>query len=198
MNNSKLKNVAWVFFALVLTTTTVFAQDSGYRNRNFPGQNGTCLELISNLSEKQKTQIQKLEENHQTEIAELRKNRRASFDETKKNEIRNEMLERVATHQSEVKDLLSADQQKEYELLHARGTNFRNQNGKNFQKGGRKYTGNQQLDQENRGGRRGNQARFNQGNRNNNQQNNACRGYNYRGKNRNGRGNGNRTNFSNS
>lgn len=187
MNTSKLKNIAWAFFALVLIASNVQAQGRG--NGNVQKQNATCLEQITDLNEKQKTQILKLEENHQKEIDELRNNRRATVDASQKDEIRSEMLESVSAHQASVKNLLNADQQKQYELLHARSANFRNQNsgnqnGRGFQNYGRRGAGNQQYAQGNRGGSNRNRAGFKQRNRNNN----GCRG-NYRGNNRNGRGN---------
>ena len=62
MKISKLHKFAWVFFALALGTTTVFAQ--GWKNGNRVNNNkkGMCLEQISGLTEEQKTQIQGMEE----------------------------------------------------------------------------------------------------------------------------------------
>lgn len=180
MKISKLHKFAWAFFALALATTTVFAQ--GYRNGNRVNnnQNGTCLEQISGLTEKQKTEIQELEQNHQKEMAELRDNRRGTVDAIEKNEIRGEMLKKVEAHQKSVKNLLTADQQKEYDNLHAQRNNYQGNRGRNQ---------NQQFARNNRGGR-GNGAGYRNGNRGNNGRNGkGCRG-NRGGKGRNGNGNG--------
>ena len=128
MNISKLSKFAWAFFALALTTTTIFAQ--GWRNGNSANlkQNSACLEQISDLTNSQKDQIQELVNSHQKTMAELRENRRSTSDVTEKNEIREEMLENIGQHQNEVKNLLTENQKKQYDLLNFRSNNFRTQN----------------------------------------------------------------------
>lgn len=118
MKTCKLQKLAWVFFALALTTTTVYSQ--GYRNeiRNFKNQNSTCLEQISDLTEEQKSTIQELENIHKQEMAELRAQRRSTIDAIEKNEIRGTMLKNVKSHQTAVKNLLLEEQQKQYDNIH--------------------------------------------------------------------------------
>ena len=180
MKISKLHKFAGAFFALALATTTLFAQGYGNGNRVNNNQNGTCLEQISGLSDKQKTEIQSMEQNHQKEMAELRDSRRGTVDAIEKNEIRGEMLKKVAAHQKSVKNLLTADQQQEYDNLHAQRNNYQGNRGRNQ---GQQFAGN------NRGGH-GNGANYGNGNRGNNGRNGkGCRG-NRGGKGRNGNGNG--------
>lgn len=127
MKTSNLQKLFWVFFALIITTTSVFSQ--GWRNNNTVqnNQNQTCLEQISNLSKKQIQEIEKLEKVHQENMTELRTQRRSTVNAIEKSEIRTEMLKKVTAHQNEVKNLLSAEQQKEYALLHKNGSNYTNQ-----------------------------------------------------------------------
>lgn len=126
MKTSNLQKLFWVFFALLITTTSVFSQ--GWRNSNTVqnNQNQTCLEQISNLTKKQIQEIEKLEKVHQESMTELRNQRRSSNNAITKSEIKTEMLKKVAAHQNEVKNLLSAEQQKEYALLHKNGSNYKN------------------------------------------------------------------------
>lgn len=187
MKYSKLKKFVWAFFALVLSTATIFAQNSSNRVIENNNQNGTCLEQISELTDMQKTQILDLETTHQKKMAELRDQRRATVNAIEKSEIRTQMLKNVEAHRNEVKSLLTENQQKEYELIHYRGNNFRNQNSGLQQARGNGYGQGQFA--------RGNFGRF-QGNRNglkrgNNQgcpfRNQSSKGYN---RNRRGFGNG--------
>lgn len=127
MKISKLRKFAWVFFALVLTATTVYSQGNRNGKRLNNGQKNSCLEQISNLSEAQKTSIEKLNGQHQSEMAELRQERRSTADIDEKESIREEMLEKVENHRDAVKNLLTDDQQKEYATLHARNRNFTEQ-----------------------------------------------------------------------
>lgn len=186
MKTSKLKNIAWVFFALILASTTVFAQ--GYRNGNRVqnNQNLPCVKQISNLTDKQVQEIKKLEASHQETIAGLRTQRRSTNNEVEKSEIRTEMLKKGETHRSEVKNLLSAEQQKEYDLLQINAGNSKKQrfaqNGNGCNRGNGNFANN--------GNRRckgnGNNARFtqNRGRGNNciqNNKNRNCRNRNFRG-----------------
>jgi hypothetical protein len=127
MKTSNLRKLFWVFFALIVTTSSVFSQ--GWRNGNTVqnNQNQSCLQQISNLSKEQVQEIEKLEKVHQESMTELRTQRRSTINAIEKSEIRTEMLKKVAAHQNEVKNLLSAEQQQEYEMLHNNGRNFRNQ-----------------------------------------------------------------------
>ena len=58
MKTSRLQKFAGAIFALALGTTTLFAQGYGNGNRVNNNQNGTCLQQISGLTEKQQTEIQ--------------------------------------------------------------------------------------------------------------------------------------------
>ena len=186
MKLSKLQKLAWVFFALALTTTTVFSQGWRNGNRYYQNQNGNCLNYITDLSEKQQKQITEMEEKHQKEMAELRVKRRSSFDAIEKNEIRGEMLKKVEAHRNSVKNILNEEQQKQYDQLHAygfygRGQNFAYQNGiRNFQGRGN-LSGGRGFVRGNRGGQC-----YANGNGSGRGAGRFCRG-NYRG----GYGNGN-------
>ena len=153
MKNKKLRRLAWTFIVLIASTAAVSAQ--GRRNANFANNSNyvqaqTCLSYLSNLTEDQKTKITDLEKTHQESMIQLRIDRRSTIDEIEKNEIRGVMLKKTDTHRKAVKGLLTETQQKEYELLHARNNNFRNQ----------QFQGN-------RGNRRGNNQAFGRGNRGN-------------------------------
>lgn len=144
---SKLTKLAWVFFALAVTSTTLYAQ--GWRNekqaRN--GRNSNCLNQVSGLNDEQKTKIAGLNETHQAKMDELRTQRQSTTDAIEKSEIRTTMLKNVKVHRDEVKSLLTAEQQKEYDLLQSRG-NYGNGRGQgNFQgrgqgKGNCQFAGN--------------------------------------------------------
>lgn len=155
MKNSKLFYIAWVFFALILTSTTVFSQGWGNRNRMNYNQNRNCLNNISGITEKQQTQIEKMEDEHHKGMDELRDKRRSTTNAIEKSELRTEMLKNVEAHQNSVKKVLTADQQKQYEQLHVYGNNGRNQqftnNGgnRNFARGG---NGNGNYARGNKGG----------------------------------------------
>lgn len=191
MKTSDLRKLFWVFFALVVTTASVFSQ--GWRNGNKVqnNQNQPCLEQISNLSEKQVQEIEKLEKVHQGSMTELRTQRRSTSNAIEKSEIRTEMLKKVETHQNEVKNLMSAEQQKEYELLHNNG----GKNQRFAQNGNGRNRGNGNFANKGCQGK-GSGARFkqNSGRGNNCIQNNLNRN----GRNRNFQEPGNNSNTSNS
>nr|WP_319572775.1 hypothetical protein [uncultured Draconibacterium sp.] len=150
MKTSKLINVAWVFFALVLTATSVFAQRGRRANAVQNNPNLPCLAQISDLSEDQKESIKELEISHQKAMAELRVERRSTVNAVEKSEIRTEMLKNVEAHRNEVRSLLTAEQQEQYDRLQVNSTYGRNQN---VGRGNRNFSGK-------RGGR-GNFARGN-------------------------------------
>ncbi|MGM0622206.1 MAG: Spy/CpxP family protein refolding chaperone [Bacteroidota bacterium] len=119
----KTKNFVWMFIALMLTSTTLLAQ--GRRNVNQPGYGygygqGTCLAVLPDLTEEQQAKITELEAAHQEAMAELRVEQRSTFEPVEKSEIRTEMLKKVQAHRNEVRNLLTEDQQKQYDLLQAR------------------------------------------------------------------------------
>lgn len=183
MKLSKITYVAWVFFALMLASSTLMAQGWRQGNKRNYQPNQGCLHGISNLSEKQQKQILGLEESHQIAMAELRTKRRSTTNAVEKSEIRTEMLKKVEAHKGEVKGLLSKEQQQQYEQLRSYGSNGCSQtywNGRgnvNFQGRG---NGNLQFACTNqRAGNHGGRQGFSKGNGN------------FRNSN-NGRGNGNR------
>lgn len=143
MNLSKLGKLAWVFFALALTSTSVYSQGWRNGNRNYQNQNITCLNYISDLTEKQQKQILEMDEKHQQEMAELRIKHRSAFDAIEKNEIRGNMLKKVDAHRTSVKKVLNKNQQEQYDRLntfgyYGRGQNFANRNDyENFNGRGR-------------------------------------------------------------
>lgn len=189
MKTIKLQKFVWVFFALALGTTSVFAQGWKNGNRVNIQHNGMCLEQISGLTEEQKTQIWGMAENHQTAMAELRNSRRETVDAIEKNEIRGNMLKKVESLQTAVKNLLSVEQQKQYDLLHVKNNNFRNQNfsnqkGNGFKNACKNNYGQQQFARGNGKGCKGNKSAVKQGNKNGR----GCKGKNIK---RNGCGNRN-------
>ncbi|QGY44390.1 hypothetical protein GM418_12195 [Maribellus comscasis] len=157
MKISKLQKFAWVFLALALGTSTLFAQGWRNGNRAFAQNNEkiTCLNYLSDLTDEQVESITALENKHQEQMDVLRDKRRATTNWDEKDIIREEMLENVVGHRMEVKKLLTEDQQKEYELLQLRGNNYRNQRMA-YQRGNGAGYGNQQgFARGNRGGSRG-------------------------------------------
>lgn len=107
---------------LIFSSTVVLAQ--GRLNRscrlNIDGNgSGICLSVLTDLSEMQKSKIAELVESHQEAMDELRVQRRADFEQTQKNTIREEMLQEVQSHRNEVRNLLTVDQQKQFDLIHS-------------------------------------------------------------------------------
>jgi hypothetical protein len=122
MKTSRFKKLAWVFFALVLTTTSVSAQGFGHRNRIPQSIDGKpCIEKISDLTEKQKTEILAIRQKHQEEMVALREDRPSTIDFDKKDGIREKMLEQKVDHRNAVKALLNPDQQRQYDMILAGG-----------------------------------------------------------------------------
>ncbi len=167
MNISKLSKFAWAFFALALTTTTVFGQ--GYRNSNnaFYNQNQACLNQISDLTDEQKAKIEELENSHQKKMTALREERQSTQDAIEKNEIRGTMLKTVKAHRETVKNLLTENQQKQFDLLTTNGNNNGNFRGRQQFRGQQMFAGNCGS------GCRGNQA-GRQGNGRGNRQFKGC------------------------
>lgn len=132
----KTRKFAIILIALMLGTSMIYAQ--GRRNFNRPGYGygygpGTCLTVLSDLTEDQKAKITALETAHQETMAELRVKQRSTYEPIEKNEIRGEMLKKVKSHREEVKKLLTEEQQKQYDLLQARN----NYGGRGFAPGRR-------------------------------------------------------------
>lgn len=142
MNNSKLSKFAGAFFALALATTTVFGQ--GWRNGNNTcyNQSQGCLNQISDLSDDQKSKIIEMENVHQERMAKLRDERRSTTDAIEKNEIRGTMLKSVKAHREAVKNLLTENQQKQFEEFQPGGNNYRNQRANGNFNGSKRFSGN--------------------------------------------------------
>jgi len=114
---SKLTKFAWAILVLALTTGTLSAQRGNGRNAAFNGQKNVCLNQISGLTTEQSDKIREINNEHETEMAQLRNERRLETDFSKKADIRTEMLNKVESHRSEVRNLLTADQQKDYDSV---------------------------------------------------------------------------------
>lgn len=169
---SKLTKLAWVFFALAVTSTTLFAQ--GWRNgkQAVNSRNNNCINQVSGLTDEQKIKIDGLNETHQVKMGELRTQRQSTTDAIEKSEIRTTMLKNVKAHRDEVKSLLTAEQQKDYDLLQARGNYGYGCGNGNFQgRGqgcGQQFAGNQGC------GVRTNRGGSGQGYGRGNRQNQGC------------------------
>nr|WP_319510824.1 Spy/CpxP family protein refolding chaperone [uncultured Draconibacterium sp.] len=142
MKTSKLTNIAWVFFALALTSTTVLAQGRRTGNGYYQNQRNNCVNYISGLTDTQQEQIQQMENNHQLAMNELRTKQRATINTVEKSEIRTEMLKKVEAHRTEVRNLLTEEQQIQYDQLQANSNYARNQN---IGRGRGNFSGNQNL-----------------------------------------------------
>jgi Spy/CpxP family protein refolding chaperone len=165
MKKSKLTKLAWAFFALAVTSTTLYAQGWNNGKQAGNGWNKTCLNQISGLSDEQKIKIDGLNEIHQAKMAELRTKRQSTNDAIEKSEIRTTMLKNVKAHRDEVKSLLTTEQQKQYDQLQARGNgNFQGRG----QGRGQQFAGNQGC------GCRGNRGFGGQGYGRGNRQNPGC------------------------
>ena len=171
MKISKLTKLAWVFFALALTATTLFAQ--GWRNGNRPvnGQKNNCINQLSGLSDEQQTKIDGLNKSHLDAMAQLRTQRQSTTDAIEKSEIRTKMLKNVKAHRDEVKSLLTTEQQKEFDALQQRG-NYGNGRGQGNFQGRGKGNGNCQF--AGNYGNRGNRNSGGQGYGNGNRRNQGC------------------------
>ena len=128
----------WLFFAMLLGVSTLFAQGWGYGNRPGygagygpgygagygpgyaagPGYN--LAYFIAGLTEEQKTQINELEVNHQKALAELIIKQRSTYDLAESNTIREEMLKMVLTHRDNIRGLLTEEQQQQFDIMQSR------------------------------------------------------------------------------
>lgn len=109
-----------MFAALILSTAVVSAQ--GWRSGRLAANNGgarqgTCINLLNDLSSEQKEKITQLIEAHQETMNELRTEQRSASDPLKRNEIRGEMIKKVQAHRNEVRNLLTEEQQKQLDVL---------------------------------------------------------------------------------
>lgn len=145
MKISRLHKFAWAFFALALSTTTVFSQgwkNGNRRNQESGIQKQTCLNYIQNLTEEQVTEIGSLGATHKEAMNELRNQRRSTSDAIAKSEIRVEMLQKVEAHKNEVRNVLTAEQQKAYDAFPLQNYSMKN-------RGNRVWNGRQGNQQDN-------------------------------------------------
>ena len=102
-------------------------------------------------------------------MAELRTKRQSTTDAIEKSEIRTTMLKNVKAHRDEVKSILNAEQQKQYDQLQARGNYGNGRGNGNFQSRGQgrgqQFAGNQGCGA--RGFRGGGGQGYGRGNRQN-------------------------------
>ena len=121
-----MRTINFTKFALVIVimataATTTFGQRWNNANRFANNQAAfsqpTCINQITDLSDKQVKQITTLEEKHQAKMDEFRAQRRTTLDLAEKNILRAEMDKVVVAHQNEVKALLTEDQQKQYNFV---------------------------------------------------------------------------------
>ncbi|NQU86834.1 MAG: hypothetical protein HQ541_13845 [Mariniphaga sp.] len=122
MKTKFFTRLALVIVTVAAVTTTTFGQRWNNANRFVNNQvvtmQPTCIDQITDLTDKQITKIMTLEEKHQATMDEFRTQRRSTIDAIEKNTIRGEMLAMVEAHQNEVKSLLIEEQQNQYDLLH--------------------------------------------------------------------------------
>ncbi len=168
MKTSKLRKLAWVFFALALTTTSLFAQGLRNGNRSFNSPNNNCINQVSGLTEEQKAKIDGLNKSHLEKMAQLRTQRQSTTDAIEKSEIRTTMLKNVNAHRDEVNSLLTTEQQNEFAALQQRG-NCGNSRGQGHFQGRGQGRGNCQFagNYGNRGNRNGGGQGYGNGNRRN-------------------------------
>lgn len=145
----KAQKFLWLLIVLLMATTTVYSQ--GRRSaRSFGNGNyycpGTCLSVLTGLTEEQKAKITELEVSHQANMAELRLERRSFRNLEEKDAVRIEMLQKVEDHRNEVRKVLTEEQIKQYDLLHSqnnyRGRRYFGRRGAGGWQGGPGFSGN--------------------------------------------------------
>jgi hypothetical protein len=126
----------WLFFAMLLGVTTLFAQGWGYGNRPGYGAGfgygagpgfgygaGPCYNFaysIPGITEEQKTQINELQVNHQKAMVELVIKQRSTYDLAESNAIREEILKMTLAHRDNIRGLLTEEQQEQFDLMQSR------------------------------------------------------------------------------
>ncbi|HZH71272.1 MAG TPA: Spy/CpxP family protein refolding chaperone [Mariniphaga sp.] len=118
----KTRSIFWTFMALMLISIGGFAQGRRMMPRWTNATDSTpvtCINVLTDLTEDQKAKITEMEATHQSGMAELRLKQRSTFDLTEKNKVREEMIQKVINHRTEVRNLLTESQQKQYDMLHA-------------------------------------------------------------------------------
>jgi hypothetical protein len=105
----KTLKMSCLFFILLTGSMYAFAQGGRVMN---------CVDIISGLTEEQRATITERVAQHQSEMAELRMKQRSTYAAAEKNDIRGEMLQKVQAHRKEVRNLLTEEQQRQYEMLH--------------------------------------------------------------------------------
>ena len=170
MKISKLSKFAWAFFVLALGNAPAFSQGYKYQNNRNISQQFPCLTRISDLTSEQKIRILELDENHQKVMDELRTERRSVYDFERKNEIREKMQKVKEVHQSDVKNVLTQNQQREYDLI--RSNTAGSKRGQLYSKGNNgNCNGKQKGFQQQKGCRKNQQFNRNYKHRNGNRNN---------------------------
>lgn len=139
MTTSHLIRFAGVCFILIFTAGSVISGNlTDKKDRNNTISQKSCIGFITGLNELQKEKITTMETQHFSMMNEFREKIRSSSEKAQKKEIRKQMDMQIENHQNTIKTVLSADQQKQYILLQARGNN---QNQQNHQQGNRQRRG---------------------------------------------------------
>lgn len=130
----KTRSIIGIFMTLMLISIGGFAQGRrmmpcwAFANDSTPL---TCINVISDLTQEQKAKITELEAKHQSGMNELRVKQRSTYDLSEKNKVREEMIQKVISHRTEVRNLLTENQKAQYDMLHAQ-----------YGFGGRRFYGN--------------------------------------------------------
>ncbi len=114
---SVLKNMAWVFFALMLSSLLTVAQNKSGRNNTETKSGRSIVDQISGLSDKQVEMIGQVEKGYRLTMSDLRTQMQAAKSVSEKSAMRNEMEKVSQSHQTTIKRLLTPVQQKEYNKL---------------------------------------------------------------------------------
>lgn len=138
MKISKLKYLAWVFLALIVSSGITNGQNRKMDKTSAGNANEVnIINNISGLTAQQKEQISQMQNGYQLVMNDLRTQMQNTTDVNQQSALRNEMQEITQSHQNTVKRVLTPSQQKEYNKLLAenRTTNASQGKGKGQGKG---------------------------------------------------------------
>ncbi len=121
-----MKTGKFVLMMVILMTgaTAVFAQ--GWRTAGQPGYvygygPGACVNVLPGITEEQKTTITELVTSHQTAMVEWRVKQRSTIDPIERNSIQGEILKLMLAHRNDIRNVLTEEQQKQFDLMQTRG-----------------------------------------------------------------------------
>lgn len=134
MKTSQFFRFAGIFTALILVTGVAI---SGNNRGRFYQNNGQCINQISGLNQDQRTKITVLQQEHQKVMDELRQKRRSTTDFTQKEQVREEMNAEVLNYRNNVRSLLNASQQAQFDAFASSRGNQKNFTGQGGQRQGR-------------------------------------------------------------